>query len=96
MGTESKFNLGRMYLTWGVNNLVAESLEFAKFVTASLRRHANGDWGDVGREDWLSNEDALKGDLRLFSAYYETGKPRIWIITESDRSCTTVLFPDEY
>lgn len=96
LSTEAKFNLGQVCLTRGVNDLVAENLEFAKFVTASLRRHANGDWGDVGREDWMENEQSLVAGLRLFSAYHEHGRSRIWIITEADRSVTTILFPDEY
>jgi len=97
----AKFNLGRTYLTRGVNDLVAESLPFAKFVTSSLKRHAAGDWGNVCYEDRSANEEALGAGNRLFSGYEEAGQPKIWIITEAigDDGCrasTTILFPDEY
>lgn len=95
--TNIKFPLGRMMMTAGVNNKVAESTEFSKFVLESLGRHAIGDWGDMSQEDKAENELALKaGNLRIFSAYEKPELPKIWIITEADRSATTVLFPDEY
>lgn len=75
-------------------------------VAETLARHELGDWGDVGDEDKQVNEDALKNGERLLSSYVvwqdKTGThgtpegTRIWIITEADRSATTVLFPDEY
>jgi len=83
-------------MTRGVNDLVAEREDFAKFVTGSLKRHANGDWGDLDNEDKKENELSLKERLRLLSAYETEGLPKIWIITEADRSATTILFPDEY
>ena len=92
----TRFNLGRLLITRGVNDLVAEREDFAKFVTGSLKRHANGDWGDLDNEDKKENELSLKERLRLLSAYETEGLPKIWIITEADRSATTILFPDEY
>jgi len=97
----AKFNLGRTYLTRGVNDLVAEDLDFAKFVTSSLKRHVAGDWGNVCHEDRSANEQALVDGSRLFSAYEADGLPKIWIITEAigDDGCrasTCILFPDEY
>ena len=92
-----KFKLGQLLMTRGVNDKVAESSEFAKFVTESLKRHARGDWGNMCREDKEENELALKeGNLRLFSAYEKEGMPKIWIITEANRAITTILFPEEY
>lgn len=91
-----KFTVGRLYLTRGVNDTVADNSGFAKFVTSSLGRHVSGDWGNVCHEDRSANEQALVEGSRLFSAYEEAGQPKIWIITESDRSVTTILFPDEY
>jgi hypothetical protein len=92
-----KFPLGRLLMTRGVNDKVAEDVEFAKFVLESLRRHARGDWGEMTQEDKNENELALKaGDLRIFSAYESPNLPKIWIITEADRSATTILFPEEY
>jgi len=90
------FALGRLLMTRGVNDLVAERMDFARFVTESLNRHRKGDWGDLGDEDRNENELSLKAGYRLFSAYEAEGLPKIWIITEADRSATTILFPDEY
>ena len=89
-------NLGRLLMTRGVNNLVAEDEAFAKFVTSSLTRHCRGDWGNLTDEDKQENELSLKAGYRLLSAYEAKGLPKIWIITEADRSATTILFPDEY
>lgn len=92
-----KFKLGRLVWTRGVNEEIADNGEFAKFVIDSIRRHARGDWGDMCREDKNENELALtRGNLRIFTAYENKGLPKIWIITEADRSATTVLFPEEY
>lgn len=62
-----------------------------------LARHLRGDWGDLGSEDTLANERALLEGARLLSTYClpATGQ-RVWVITEWDRSSTTVLPPDEY
>ena len=89
-------NMGRLLMTRGVNDLVAEDEAFAKFVMNSLTRHCRGDWGDLTDEDKQENELSLKAGYRLLSAYESEGLPKIWIITEADRSATTILFPDEY
>ena len=60
-----------------------------------LNRHANGDYGDIGKDDWKANEDALKYGDRLLSSY-KFGKTVFWVITEHDRSATTILLPSEY
>lgn len=91
-----RFPLGQMVMTRGVNDLIAENEAFAKFVTQSLIRHAKGDWGDLSPEDKEENNLSLKKELRLLSAYETPDLPKIWIITEADRSVTTILFPDEY
>ena len=65
-------------------------------ITAALARHAECDWGDCGPEDWRENEFALKNDLRLFSVYRDRNKVTFWIITEADRSATTILLPGDY
>ena len=93
---ETKFGLGRLFLPRGVNDTVANNSGFAEFVTSSLRWHASGDWGNVCREDRSSNDEALVEGNRLFSVYEEAGQPKVWVITEADRSSTTVLFPREY
>jgi hypothetical protein len=61
-----------------------------------LNRHRSGDWGDVGRDDWAANDQALIDRARILSAYTLADGMRIWIITEADRSATTILLPDEY
>ena len=91
----SKFELGRLLMTRGVNDLVAQNEKFAKFVWDSLKRHARGDWGDLDEEDKRENEYSLDKNLRLLSAY-KKDEQKIWIITESNRSATTILFPEEY
>jgi hypothetical protein len=64
-------------------------------VLTALRRHASGDWGDLCPEDALANDEALQQGGRLLSAYGH-GDHRFWIITEADRSVTTVLLPEDY
>ncbi|QDV89909.1 hypothetical protein RAS2_09840 [Phycisphaerae bacterium RAS2] len=65
-------------------------------VDASLKRHAAGDWGDVGHEDRAENEFSLDKCLRLMSVFRDRNERRFWIITEADRSATTVLLPEDY
>jgi hypothetical protein len=106
-----QFSLGRLYATPGALSLLGEiqdagkpySVQRAKefddpmsLVLPYVRRHASGDWGDVSAEDRRANEDALTTGARLFSAYQLPAGRRLWIITEADRSVTTVLRPEEY
>ena len=65
-------------------------------VVAALRRHLTGDWGELDEHDRRVNEHALLHGGRLFSAYGDRHAKRFWIITEADRSATTILLPDEY
>jgi hypothetical protein len=66
-------------------------------LSAYLRRHHCGDWGEeLCAEDKQANEDALKYGTRLLSCYRTTGGDRLYIITEHDRSLTTVFLPEEY
>lgn len=62
---------------------------------ALLVRHQSGDWGDVSEEDRESNEEALLMPLRIMSSY-KFSNDKIWIITEADRSVTTILLPSDY
>jgi hypothetical protein len=91
-----KFSTGRLLLTRGVADRLAEDSGFAEFVLESLLRHAKADWGNLSEEDKQENEYSLKNSLRLLSAYERDGMPKIWVLTEADRSVTTVLFPEEY
>ena len=60
-----------------------------------LARHQSGDFGMVSAEDWKANEAAIEQGWRVFSSY-PLGEGEIWIITEADRSLTTLLLPEEY
>ena len=64
-------------------------------VVGLLHRHRSGDWGAVSEHDAQANDRAVEGGARVLSAYETTGG-RLWIITEADRSATTVLLPSEY
>lgn len=61
-----------------------------------LERHVRGEWGDVCKADVAENAFAVKNGMRILSAYTTQGHEKIWIITEADRSVTTLLFPSEY
>jgi len=61
-----------------------------------LQRHIAGDWGTLEPEDWSANEHALETGGRLFSVYYSSAEQKFWIITEADRSVTTVRLPEDY
>ncbi len=86
-----RFALGRTSITRGA---LAELPQAD--VLKALGRHARGDWGDVCGDDKQANNDALTSGARLLSAYHTTGGVKFWIITEADRSATTVLLPEEY
>lgn len=90
--TEAKFELGQLVATPGVIELF-ERKELA--YNTYLIRHVSGDWGSMGDKDKQANDEALKYGERLMSAY-EIGSDKIWIITERDRSATTLLLPSEY
>lgn len=65
-------------------------------ITTALRRHAIGDWGDLDEHDRLENEASLVHGLRLLSVYTGANGTRFYVITEADRSATTVLLPEDY
>ena len=94
----AKFDLGNTVATRGVYDLMEASLDFNLFVGASLNRHRIGDWGDLCTEDKQLNNASLHDGGRIMSAYEHPEHPdwKIWIITEWDRSATTILFPSEY
>jgi hypothetical protein len=87
----AKFRLGRVAITPGAK----EELDGASVFDALLRHH-QGDWGDVDPEDRKENERSLKEGFRLLSSYKDTHGTKFWIITEADRSATTILLPSEY
>lgn len=94
---EAKFKTGQIVCTGGVNSKMRENGEFYCFVLSSLyTKYLQCDQGDTCEEDSKANDAAVEsGDERIF-AVYKMNDHIIWIITEWDRSVTTVLFPDEY
>ncbi len=87
----AKFPLGSLVSTPGALEFVSRDQ-----MLDALSRHIQGDWGDMDAEDREENERSLKQGLRLFSVYRTSGGIKFWIITEADRSATTVLLPEEY
>lgn len=95
----SNFSLGKLCATRLVANTAAENRAFENFIWHSLNRYRQGDWGDLSAVDKRANDLAVQqGDLRILAAYDYEAQPdlKIWIITEADRSYTTVIFPFEY
>ena len=88
-----RFTLGQTFITPGAE----EAIQIAgQTAIEFLRRHMSCDWGEVSEEDAQENEFSLREGFQLLSAY-QTGKgQKFWIITEADRSATTILLPSEY
>lgn len=86
----ARFPLGQIVITANAHEQLP-----AVGVIEALNRHAAGDWGDVCDDDRQENERSLKEGSRLLSVY-GAGEGRFWIITEADRSVTTVLMPQDY
>jgi hypothetical protein len=90
---ESIFPLGQVVITANAYNFCKEhKISFTK----RLRRHAKGDWGDLDNDDRLMNVVALQQGRRIFSSYEMPGGEKLWLITESDRSVTTILMATDY
>jgi hypothetical protein len=88
-----RFPLGRVVATPGA----LRALEKAEQLPAEfLDRHVNGDWGDVSDADKQENELSIEQGFRILSSYTTSAGDRIWIITEADRSATTLMLPEEY
>ena len=91
--TITRFALGRTFITPGAE----EALQIAgQTATEFLRRHMSGDWGELSDDDIKENEFSLEQGFRLLSRYETAKGERLWIITEADRSATTILLPIEY
>lgn len=92
-----KFELGSLLMTNGIHERFNRDAGFRSFVYASLARYKDCDWGKLSEEDKKSNDEAVETGERILAAYiYPKDNTKIWIITEGDRSATTILFPDEY
>ena len=87
------FSLGETFITPGAQ----EALDIAgETALQFLRRHTSGDWGEISEDDTKENELSLQKGFRLLSAYRTIKGQQLWIITEADRTSTTILLPSEY
>ena len=87
------FPLGTLSLTAGAFAALEQAGQKPEQL---LARHLFGDWGDLDEEDWARNDFALEQGLALLSSYRLRDGTKVWVITEGDRSVTTVLVPAEY
>ena len=87
------FDLGQLVATPGA---LAALEKTGQNAMESLSRHVRGDWGELPEEDEAANQFSLEKGFRLLSSYRTTANDKIWVITEADRSHTTLLLPDEY
>lgn len=101
--TNTSFPTGTILHTATVNQSATENQVFALFIMQAINRHRNNDWGDCCEADWNMNDLAVQEKGRILSVYQLPedlksihSNQKIWIITEQDRSYTTILFPQEY
>ena len=87
------FPLGRLVATPGAIDLIGGAGE--DLLPELLERHRSGDWGEVSPEDARENELSVRHGFRVLSSYRVAGK-KLWVVTEADRSATTIVLPDEY
>ena len=85
------FPLGQTVITANARNILSDT-----DINNALARHQECDWGEVSEADRRANDNAVKNGDRLLSAYNSATDDKFWIITEWDRSATTVLMPDDY
>ncbi len=97
----SLFETGTVVMTCGIRDLVYSDKHAEEVVQNCLERHCRGDWGDLCEDDKAMNNESLEAEKNgdwadsLFSSY-ETDVGKIYVITECDRSATTILLPEEY
>ena len=87
----AKFQLGQIVATPNaLNHLTQDDIR------SGIIRHQSGDWGDLGEDDRKENDLSLERGTRLLSVYHASNGVTFWIITEADKSSTTVLMPEDY
>jgi hypothetical protein len=89
----ARFPLGRVVATPGALRVLEEANQNA---FEFLAKHQAGDWGELCEEDIRENEFSVLNRFRILSAYRTRNDVKIWVITEADRSATTLLLPEEY
>jgi len=87
----ARFHLGRLAATPAALRAIAPEELFH-----ALLRHLAEDWGALDKEDWRENDLSVEKGFRLLSSYETASGTTFWIVTEADRSATTVLLPDDY
>ena len=87
------FALGQLVMTPGADEAMREARQVPP---EFLLRHQHGDWGELPPEDVHENEWSLANGARLFSSYRTRADAKLWVITEWNRSVTTLLLPEEY
>lgn len=93
--------LGKILFTAAIADAVSNSNDFSAFVCQSIEKHKSCNWGDCDPEDSHQNDLSFESGGRILSVYknpaaHADTEPKIWIITEWDRSITTVLYPSDY
>lgn len=88
-----RFHLGRIVATPGALGALEDAGDSPG---TFVKRHVTGDWGELDEEDRRENEFSVAQGFRLLSAYILSNGTKLWIITEADRSSTTLLLPSEY
>lgn len=89
--TAAKFRCGKLVSTPNALNHLSQD-----DILAGIARHQAGDWGDMDAEDRQANDQALIDGTRILSVYHAVNGTKFWIITEADRSVTTILLPEDY
>ena len=89
--TNQKFSLGRIIATANAARQLSQDE-----ILIAIGRHGAGDWGDVSDEDKQLNDEAIESSARIMSVYVSLKGVKFWIITEADKSATTVLLPEDY
>lgn len=93
---QMKFKLGQLVATRGINARLLEDSSFSKFLWDSFAKYKHCNWGDICDEDKKMNDRAVKNNDDRIVARYNSPHGDVYMITEYDRSVTTVLFVDEY
>ena len=95
---KKSFTIGQLVATRGVHDLMQENPDFNHFAQSAFLKYRRCDWGDTCESDKAQNDSAVINGERILAEYRHPEHPdwRLWIITEWDRSSTTLLFPSEY
>ncbi len=92
------FSPGRVVITFNLQWKLAKAIPYSweEEVQDMLSRHTSGDWGDLGQSGREINNTAFEKDASIFSTYHTSDGTKVWIITEGNRICTTVMLPEDY